>query len=69
MKKNVLLPMPGSFDFGYLYACKRWRVVQSLLNTFWTHWKREYINIFQQRDEWQKNHRNLEVNDIVLLHD
>ena len=69
MKSNVLLPMPGSFDSDDMYSRKRWRVVQSLLNNFWTRWKREYVNILQQRNKWQKHRRNLEVNDIVVLQD
>ena len=69
MKSNVLLPMPGSFDLDGMYSHKRWRVVQSLLNYFWTRWKREYVNILQQRRKWQKHRRNPEVKDIVVLQD
>lgn len=69
MKSTIILPPPGQFIREDLYLKKRWRRVQYLANEFWIRWKREYLLNLQPRQKWQKNRRNLKVNDIVLLQD
>ncbi|KAL6465838.1 hypothetical protein MHYP_G00259710, partial [Metynnis hypsauchen] len=69
MKSTVILPPPGQFIREDLYLQKRWRRVQYLANEFWIRWKKEYLLSLQSRQKWQKNRRNLKVNDIVLLQD
>ncbi|KAK0144674.1 hypothetical protein N1851_017016 [Merluccius polli] len=69
MKSTVILPPPGQFVKEDLYLQKRWRKVQYLANEFWIRWRKEYLLSLQQREKWQKNRRNLMVNDIVLLQD
>ena len=60
---------PGVFSKEDNYSCRRWRQVQYLSNVFWRRWTREYLPSLQQRQKWNKLHRNLSVNDIVLLLD
>lgn len=67
MKSTIILPPPGQFVKEDLYLQKRWRRVQYLANEFWIRWKKEYLLSLQPRQKWQKNRRNLKVNDIVLL--
>ena len=43
--------------------------VQYLANEFWSRWKREYIQSLQIRQKWNKPHRNLKIDDIVLIID
>lgn len=69
MKSTIILPPPGQFVKEDLYLQKRWRRVQYLANEFWISWKKEYLLSLQPRQKWQKNRRNLKVNDIVLLKD
>lgn len=69
MKSTIILPPPGQFIKEDLYLQKRWRRVQYLANEFWIRWKKEYLLSLQPRQKWQKNRRNLKVNDIVLLKD
>lgn len=69
MKSTIVPPLPGQFVKEDLYLRKRWRQVQYLANEFWIRWKREYLLNLQTRQKWQKNRRNLKVNDIVLLKD
>ncbi|KAK0147265.1 hypothetical protein N1851_013317 [Merluccius polli] len=69
MKSTIILPPPGKFVKEDLYLQKRWRRVQYLANEFWIRWKKEYLLNLQARHKWQKNKRNLKVNDIVLLQD
>lgn len=67
MKSKVLLPPPGSFDSTDIYSRKRWRRVQSMLNVFWSRWRKEYLSNLQHRQKWCVPSRNIRVDDIVLL--
>ena len=69
METGVIVPPPGIFQREDIYLRKRWRRVQHLGNTFWKRWKREFLMKLQQRSKWNKENRNLQVNDIVLLKD
>ena len=69
METGVIVPPPGIFQREDIYLRKRWRRVQHLANTFWKRWKREFLMTLQQRSKWNKENRNLQVNDIVLLKD
>ena len=36
---------------------------------FWQRWAREYLQTLQTRNKWQYEQKNLEIDDIVLVHD
>lgn len=59
---------PGQFDSKDLFR-SQWRRVQSLANTFWDRWKREYISELQGRRKWKTERPNLQEGDVVLLRD
>ena len=67
MKSKVVLPPPGEFDQTDTYSRKRWRIVQGLANTFWSRWRKEYIQTLQVRQKWTTINPNIEVGDIVVL--
>ena len=69
MKTSIVLPPPGNFQRNDVYMRRRWRRVQYLCNLFWSHWRREYLPTLQQRPKWNKERRNLSVNDIFLIKD
>lgn len=69
MKSSIILPPPGKFVKEDLYLRKRWRKLQYLANEFWTRWRKEYLLNLQQRQKWQKKHRNAKINDIVIVQD
>ncbi|XP_030597267.1 uncharacterized protein LOC115788399 isoform X1 [Archocentrus centrarchus] len=69
MKSKVPLPPPGVFVKEDLYATKRWRRVQYLIEQFWSRWKREYLLNISTRQKWHIPQRNLKVNDIVIIKD
>ncbi|XP_067945018.1 uncharacterized protein [Watersipora subatra] len=69
MKSKVVLPPPGKFDQTDAYSRKRWRVVQSLANTFWSRWRKEYLQTLQARQKWTEASPNIEIDDIVILKD
>jgi Family of unknown function (DUF5641) len=47
----------------------QWKHVQVLANTFWKHWKEEYLQTLQQRRKWTDRQPNICENDIVLIKD
>ncbi|XP_051803960.1 uncharacterized protein LOC127533925 isoform X2 [Acanthochromis polyacanthus] len=57
---------PGQFDDKDLFR-RQWRQVQSLANTFWERWKREYISNQQGRRIWKNEKPNIQAGDVVLL--
>ncbi|ETE57916.1 infB, partial [Ophiophagus hannah] len=62
-------PTPlGNFDSKDLYK-QQWRQVQQLANTFWNHWKQEYLSTLQDCHKWKTKELNLEEGDLVLLKD
>ena len=63
------LHAPGQFDKSEIYAKRRWRRAQYLVQVFWTRWKKEYLVTLQQRNKWQRPRRNVSVGDIVVLID
>lgn len=67
MKSKVPLPPPGVFVKEDLYATKRWRRVQYLVEQFWGRWKKEYLLNISTR--WHLPQRNLRANDIVIIKD
>ncbi|KAL2085412.1 hypothetical protein ACEWY4_018732 [Coilia grayii] len=47
----------------------QWKRVQSLAETFWARWRREYLSVLQARQKWHVKKPNLKEGDIVLLKD
>lgn len=48
---------------------RRWRYVQSLMQSFWKRWQHEYLPQFQIRGKWTTNTKALAVNGIVIVRD
>ena len=70
MKSGIVMPPPpGVFEREDLYLKKRWRRVQYLADTFWTRWKKEYLQTLQTRSTWKQLQDNICEDDIVLLQD
>lgn len=68
LRAGTVMP-PGVFCKDDIYSRRRWRQVQYLSNVFWRRWIKEYLPSLQQRQKWNKPHKNLSVNDIVLILD
>ncbi|CAM1316337.1 Uncharacterised protein r2_g2573 [Pycnogonum litorale] len=69
MKSNVTLPPPGVFQMSDMYLRKRWRRVQYLTSEFWNQWRKYHLQTLQERQKWSKSHRNIQINDVVILKD
>ena len=69
MKSSTVGPPPGTFVKEDMYAKKRWRRVQYLVEQFWSRWRKEYMLNLQQRNKWKVPRRNLRAGDVVILKD
>lgn len=67
LKPKCLLPPPGEFSPSDMYVRKRWRHIQFLAEEFWNRFRKEYLVTLQSRQKWNREKRNLEVNDLVLI--
>ncbi|KAI4874451.1 hypothetical protein NFI96_005580 [Prochilodus magdalenae] len=61
-------PPSGEFDHKDLYK-QQWRRVQSLSNTFWDRWRKQYLATLQPRRKWSSDQPNLKEGSVVLLKD
>ena len=61
--EQICAPL-GEFNSRDLY-----RQVQSLSNSFWDKWKKQYIPTLQPRRKWQTSKPNLQPGDVVLMKD
>ena len=69
MKSKVVMPPPGEFSKPDLYCRKRWRCIQHGINEFWLRWRKEFLQLLEERKKWQDKKRNFQNGDIVLLRD
>ena len=60
---------PGVFSSEDLSCRKKWRHAQALASHFWKRWSREYVPTLTMRKKWQKDIKNVQVGDLVLLTD
>ena len=67
MKSKVILPPPGNFSAADVHCRKRWRRVQHISNEFWSRWRKKYLQILQERNNWKKRRRNFRNGDIVII--
>ena len=67
MKSKLVLPPPGEFSKPDLYRRKRWRRIQHVINEFWSRWRKEFLQLLQERKESQYKKQNFQSGDIVLL--
>ncbi|XP_026003932.1 uncharacterized protein LOC113009687 [Astatotilapia calliptera] len=70
LTQNVGAPPTPLGDFGEkdLYR-QQWKRVQSLANSFWHRWRKEYLSTLQCRRKWHSTRPNLQQGDVVLLKD
>lgn len=64
----VSLP-ENNYEAIPLNRLKRWQCVQAMKQQLWRRWQAEYLHTLQQKAKWTKNQPNIEVNDLVIIHD
>ena len=68
MKSNSSISQ-GVFNEKDIYVKRWWKQIQYLANVFWTRWLREYLPTLQQRNKWQRDQRDVKVDDVVIIAD
>ena len=68
LTQKIGAPPPGDFNDNDIFR-SQWRQVQILANKFWTRWRSKYLPTLQNRRKWNTTHRNIRVDDIVLVKD
>ena len=58
-----------SVDSSQFNPRKRWRRIQELVRHFWHHWLSEWLPTLNRRTKWQKEQKDVQVNDVVLVID
>ena len=56
-----------SVDSSQFRLTKRWRRVQEPVRHFWNRWLREWLPTLNRRSKWQKEQKDIQVNDVVLV--
>jgi hypothetical protein len=58
-------------DFGTTPTNRlsHWQQLQQLFQQIWRKWSVEYLYTLQQRTKWNKHQNNLQVGDLVLMHE
>ena len=58
---------PSSVDHTQYNLQKRWRRIQELVRHFWHRWLREWIPTLSSRKKWHREHRDVQVGEIVIV--
>ena len=48
---------------------RRWEFIQSIINTYWKKWMRDYFFTLILCQKWHVERRNLQIGDVVLVQD
>ena len=66
-------PLEALPDPSYVYQpnsmLRRWQLCQLLVRQFWQRWSNEYFAILRKFTKWNRPERNLQIGDLVCLHD
>ncbi|XP_065197565.1 uncharacterized protein LOC135829088 [Sycon ciliatum] len=61
--------LQGIAQAGDVSLRRQWRVAQALADMFWRRWVREYLPTLARRTKWNRQTKQLVVNDIVIIAD
>lgn len=45
----------------------KYKLLQSIVQSFWKRWSREYLHTLQQRSRWNKQNNNVKIGDLALI--
>lgn len=64
-----LLEIPESENSPNLSLSSRWILIQRMKQEFWKRWSRDYLHHLQNRPKWITPRADLQVGDLVVIHD
>ncbi len=65
---SSLLELPNTEKCA-MPLSRRYNLLRQIINSFWSTWKRAYLNQLQVRNKWQTRQTNIEVGNVVALRD
>lgn len=65
----IIKPQEPSLLDRKLNTLDRWQLVRRLSEQLWKKWRLTYLSNLQTRLKWNKQSRNLQIGDLVLLKD
>lgn len=65
-KTGSLPTHPEGLDNKDLHK-RQWKLVQTLANTFWDRWRKQYLFTLQPRPKWQSEKQNITEGSMVLM--
>ncbi|GBM30182.1 hypothetical protein AVEN_134222-1 [Araneus ventricosus] len=66
---SPLLEIPDSNHEGDLRLTSRWHLIQTIRQSFWKRWTRDYLHHLQRRPKWTRLDPELQVGDLVVIHE
>ena len=67
---RTFLSLPESnVSFENAHRLSRFQVVNKFSQLLWKRWSHEYLISLQQRFKWKRREKNIQVNDLVVIHD
>ena len=60
---------PSGFMERAVDVKQRWQFLQTMVNSFWKKWMRDFFHTLIIRSKWHTSKRNLRVGDLVLVRD
>ncbi|XP_049306193.1 uncharacterized protein LOC125776698 isoform X2 [Bactrocera dorsalis] len=60
---------PAQVAMDPIHCCERWQLVCCLKQQFWRQWSKTYLTGLQERNNTLHPIRNLQLNDLVLVHE
>jgi len=63
----ITLPPEPDLTSQQLSGLRRWKLVQALMQSFWTRWTSEYLPQLQVRGKWTTATKPLAVGDVVIV--
>lgn len=64
----TLLPDPSLSHLNF-NRLSQYQKIQQTFQTFWKRWSQEYLSQLQQKKKWSKPNQNVNVGDLVMLHE
>lgn len=64
-----LLEVPEPVESTNLSLSSRWTLIQRAKQEFWKRWTRDYLHHLQQRPKWLSEKRDLQIGDLIVIHD
>lgn len=65
----LMLPVEPTLEQIPVNRLSRWQMVQRFSQNVWSRWQKEYLHTLQERPKWTTPKKNVEVNDLVLVHE